>query len=59
MKNVWRDAAAAPAPGEDVLAPFSDEPDETLVDEMLRLSISDRLRMISRTVNALGRLRRV
>jgi hypothetical protein len=37
------------------LMPFGDEPDVTLVEEMLSLKISDRLRTLSRYVNALGR----
>ncbi len=40
-----------------VVAPFDDEPDITLIDEMLSLKISDRLRTLSRNVNALRRFR--
>ena len=42
-----------------VVAPFDDEPDATLIDEMLRLKVSDRLRMLCRNVNALRRFRPV
>ena len=41
------------------LMPFGDEVDATLIDEMLSLKISDRLRTLTRYVNALGRFRRV
>lgn len=42
-----------------VVAPFDDEPDTTLIDEMLRLKVSDRLRMLCRNVNTLRRFRPV
>ncbi len=42
-----------------VVAPFDDEPDTTLIEEMLRLKVSDRLRMLCRNVNGLRRFRPV
>lgn len=41
------------------VAPFDDEPDMTLVEEMLRLKMSDRLRTLTRYGNALRRFRSV
>ena len=41
------------------IAPFGEEVDVTLVEEMLSLKISDRLRTLTRYVNALGRFRPV
>jgi hypothetical protein len=41
------------------IAPFSDEPDATLVEEMLSLKISDRLRTLSRYADVPGRFRPV
>ena len=41
------------------LTPFDDELDVTLIDEMLSLKISDRLRTFTRYVNALGRFRQL
>ena len=41
------------------LAPFGEEVDFTLIEEMLSLKISDRLRTLTRYVNALGRFRPV
>jgi len=41
------------------VAPFDDEPDMTLVDELLRMTMSDRLRTLTRYANALRRFRRV
>lgn len=42
-----------------IVAPFDDEPDSSLIDEMLRMKISDRLRAMSRNANALRRFRPV
>jgi hypothetical protein len=44
---------------ESPVAAFDDEPDMTLVEEMLRLKMSDRLRTLTRYGNALRRFRSV
>ena len=51
--------AKGEADPQSVVAPFDDEPDTTLIDEILRLKVSDRLRMLCRNVNALRRFRPV
>ena len=43
----------------DAVTPFGSEPDTTLSDEILRLKLSDRLRMLSNYANAIARLRGV
>ncbi len=42
-----------------IVTPFDDEPDSSLIDEMLRMKISDRLRALSRNANGLRRFRPV
>jgi hypothetical protein len=54
-----RPASKVNAEPDEPIAPFDDELDVTLIDEMLSLKISDRLRVLTRYVNALGRFRRV
>ncbi len=44
---------------EAAVTPFDEEADSTLIDEMLSMKISDRLRMLSRYVNAVQRFRRI
>ncbi len=52
-------ATGEPADGASLVAPFDDEVDTTLIEVMLRLKLSDRLRTLSRCANGLERLRRL
>lgn len=42
-----------------IVTPFGDDPDSSLIEEMLRMKISDRLRALNRNANALRRFRPV